>query len=146
MSHHLKPFEPFADLMSFDPVRNIENMLRELRHPGQWRQDVPAIRLDVEETEQEYDIRADIPGVDKDDIKVEIDGNRVVISAERKQDTEKKRGKSVHAERHWGQQYRAFTLPCPVDDTKAEARYEHGVLKLTLPKKAGAGMHRLDIH
>ncbi|NIA53006.1 Hsp20/alpha crystallin family protein [Massilia sp. TW-1] len=146
MSHHLKPFEPFTDLMSFDPVRNVEDMLRAFRQPGQWRSDVPAIRLDIDETEQEYDIRADIPGVEKDDIKVEIDGNRVVISAERKQDTEKKRGNTVHSERHWGQQYRAFTLPNPVDDAKAEARYEHGVLKLTLPKKAGAGMHRLDIH
>ena len=146
MSHHLKPFEPFADLMSFDPVRNFEDMLREFRHSAESRAGIPAIRLDVDETEQEYDIRADIPGVDKDDIKVEIDGNRVVISAERKQDTEKKRGNTVTSERHWGQQYRAFTLPCPIDDAKAEARYEHGVLKLTLPKKAGAGMHRLDIH
>ena len=146
MSHHMKPFEPFADLMSFDPVRNFDDLLREFRHAAQLGPDVPAIRLDVEETDQAYDISADIPGVGKDDIKVEIDGNRVVISAERKQDTEKKHGNTVRSERHWGQQYRAFTLACPVDDTKAEARYEHGVLKLTLPKKAGAGMHRLDIH
>jgi HSP20 family protein len=69
-----------------------------------------------------------------------------VISAERKQNTEEKKGNTVRSERHWGQQYRAFTLQYPVDDTKAEAQYEHGVLKLTLPKKAQAGMHRLKIH
>jgi HSP20 family protein len=146
MPNQLTPFEPFSDLMSFDPLRGFEELLREFGRPGQLRQEIPAIRLDVEETDQAYDISADIPGVSKDDIKVEIDGNRVVISAERKQDTEEKRGNTVRSERHWGRQYRAFTLQWPVDDTKAEARYENGVLKLNLPKQAQAGKHRLEIH
>lgn len=54
-------------------------------------------------------------------------------------------GSAVRSERHWGQQYRSFTLQCPIDDGKAEARYENGVLKLTLPKKAGAGTQRVAI-
>jgi HSP20 family protein len=83
--------------------------------------------------------------MNKEDIKVQIDGNQVVISAERKRDTEEKKGNTVHSERHWGQQYRAFTLQCPVDETKAEASYENGVLKLSLPKKAQATSRRLDI-
>ncbi|ALK99605.1 hypothetical protein AB595_12010 [Massilia sp. WF1] len=146
MANHLTPFEPFADLMPFDPRRGFGELLREFRHPAHWDQDMPAIRIDVEETEQAYAITADIPGMNKEDIKVEVDGNQVVISAERKQDTEVKKGNTVRSERHWGQQYRAFTLQCPVDDPKAEARYENGVLKLTLPKKAEAGTHRLEIH
>ena len=146
MSNHMTPFEPFADLMSFNPVRGFEDLLREFGRPGQFRQEAPAIRLDVEETDDAYDISADIPGVGKDDIKVEIDGNRVVIAAERRQDTEEKRGNTVRSERHWGRQYRSFTLQSPVDDTKAQARYENGVLKLHLPKKADAGTHRLEIH
>lgn len=146
MASHLTPFEPFADLMPFDPRRGLDTLLREFYRPAHWDQDVPAIRLDVDETDQAYAITADIPGVNKEDIKVEVDGNQVVISAERKKDTEEKKGNMVRSERHWGQQYRAFTLQCPVDDTKAEARYENGVLKLTLPKKSQAGTHRLEIH
>jgi HSP20 family protein len=146
MANHLTPFEPFADLMPFDPRRGFDALLREFRHPQHWDHDVPAIRLDVDETDQVYAITADIPGMNKEDIKVEIDGNQVVISAERKQDIEEKKGNTVRSERHWGQQYRAFTLQCPVDDTKAEAHYENGVLKLILPKKAQPGTHRLEIH
>ncbi|WP_371765416.1 Hsp20/alpha crystallin family protein [Massilia sp.] len=146
MSNHMTSFEPFADLMSFDPARGFENLLREFGRPGHFSQDARALRLDVEETDDAYDVSADIPGVGKDDIKVEIDGNRVTIAAERKQDTEEKRGNTVRSERHWGRQYRSFTLHTPVDDAKAEARYENGVLKLHLPKKADAGTHRIEIH
>lgn len=146
MANHLTPFEPFADLMPFGPARGFDELLREFGRPGLLRQEVPAIRLDVEETEQAYAITADIPGVKKEDIRVEIDGNQVAISAERKHDSEEKKGNTVRSERHWGQQYRVFTLQCPVDDGKAEAHYENGVLKLTLPKKAQAGTHRLKVH
>lgn len=146
MAHNLTPFEPFADLMSFDPVRNFDQLLREFGRPGHGRQDLPPIRLDVDETDQAYAVTADMPGMNKEDIKVQIDGNQVVISAERKRDTEEKKGNTVHSERYWGQQYRAFTLQCPVDETKAEASYENGVLKLSLPKKAPATSRRLDIH
>jgi HSP20 family protein len=146
MANQLTPFEAFSDLMPFDPARGFEELLREFRRPGQMQQDVPAIRLDVDETDQAYAITADIPGVNKEDIKVQIDGNQVVISAERKRDTEEKKGNTIRSERHWGQQYRAFTLQCPVDEATAEARYENGVLKLTLPKKAQATARRLDIH
>lgn len=146
MANHLKPFEPFADLMQFDPVRGFDELLREFGPGAHLRQELPAIRLDVDETDQAYTVTADIPGVDKNDIKVEVDGNHVVIAAERKQNTAEKKGNTVRSERHWGQLSRAFTLQYPVDDTKAEAHYEHGVLTLTLPKKAQAGMHRLKIH
>lgn len=146
MANHLKPFEPFADLMQFDPVSGFDELLREFRSGAYPRQELPAIRLDVDETDQAYTVTADIPGVDKNDIKVEVDGNHVVISAERKQNTEEKKGNTVRRERQWGQHYRAFTLQYPVDDTKAEAQYEHGVLRLTLPKKPQAGTHRLKVH
>jgi HSP20 family protein len=145
MSNQLTSFEPFADLMSFDPIRGFDELFREFRRPALLRQEAPAIRLDVEETDKAYKVSADIPGVSKEDIKVEIDGSRVAISAERKRETEEKHGNTVRSERHWGQQYRAFTLQCPVDDSQAEARYENGVLKLTLPKKAQSSTQRLAI-
>lgn len=145
MSNQLTRFEPFADLMSFDPLRGFEDMLREFRQPGLLRQEAPAIRLDVDESDQAYTISAEIPGVRKEDIKVDIDGNRVAISAERKRESEEKQGNSVRSERHWGRQYRSFALQTPVDESKAEARYDNGVLKLVLPKKTDAGGRRLSI-
>ena len=145
MTKQLTTFEPFADLMSFDPVRGFEEMFRDFRHPGLLRREVPAIRLDVDESEQAYTVCAEIPGVRKEDIKVEIDGSRVAISAERKRETEEKHGSALRSERQWGQQYRSFTLQCPIDDGKAEARYENGVLKLVLPKKAQPGSQRVEI-
>lgn len=145
MSKQLTTFEPFADLLSFDPLRGFDDLFREFRGPALLRQEAPPIRLDVDETDQAYSVSAEIPGVRKEDIKVEIDGTRVAITAERKRETEERHGNTVRGERHWGRQYRSFNLQCPIDDAKAEASYENGVLKLTLPKKAGATTQRVTI-
>ncbi len=101
--------------------------------------------MDVTEDDQNYLVKADIPGVTKDDIKVAIDGNQVSVSAEMKEEKEASGAGMLCKERHYGQQYRSFTLPQDVDDTKAEAKYENGVLQLTLPKKAGTGRKQLAI-
>lgn len=145
MSRHLAHFEPFADLMHLEPLRGFEDLLREFRHPALLRQEAPDIRLDVEETDQAYAVSAEIPGVRKEDIKVDIDGNRVAISAERNVEHEEKKGSTVRSERRWGKQYRSFVLQVPVDEGKAEAKYEDGVLKLVLPKKSDAAGRRLPI-
>ena len=105
------------------------------------------MRVDISETEQAYQVQADIPGVNKDDIKVSIDGNRVSISAELKDErvTRDGGGKTVRSEREYGQQYRSFVLPQDVDEAGAQARYENGVLLLDLPKKEGTGGRQLAI-
>lgn len=145
MSKHLTRFEPFADLMTLEPLRGFDELLRDWRHGALLRHEAPAIRLDVEETEQAYTLSAEIPGVRKEDIKVDIDGNRVAISAERQRESEEKKGNSLRSERSWGRQYRSFTLETPVDDSKAEAKYDNGVLKLVLPKKADGNGRRLTV-
>ena len=105
------------------------------------------MRVDISETEQAYQVQADIPGVNKDDIKVSIDGNRVSISAELKHErvTRDGGGKAVRSEREYGQQYRSFVLPHEVDEAGAQARYENGVLLSDLPKKEGTGGRQLAI-
>lgn len=105
------------------------------------------MRVDISETEQAYLVQAEIPGVSKGDIKVSIDGNRVSISAERKNEREMRDagGKVVRSEREYGQQYRSFVLPQEVDDAGAQARYQDGVLLLDLPKKEGTGGRQLAI-
>jgi HSP20 family protein len=104
------------------------------------------VRMDVSEDEKGYLVHAEIPGVKKEDIHVNIDGNQVSISAEVKQEREVKEGeKLLRSERYYGSVSRAFTLENEVDDEAAEARYKDGVLELTLPKKKLASARKLVI-
>ena len=104
------------------------------------------LKVDVTEDDKTYVVRADIPGVKKDDIKVEVDGNLVSISAEMKRTKEeKKNGNIVCAERYEGSVYRSFTLGQEVDQATAVAKYTDGVLELTLPKKANGKARQLSI-
>lgn len=106
----------------------------------------PEIRIDVSESDGAYDVEADMPGVRKDDIDITIDGNQVSITAEARRESEKKEGtREVRTERYYGQVFRSFTLPGEVDDAKAQARYEHGVLSLHLPKKENGQQRRIKV-
>ena len=104
------------------------------------------MKMDVSENDKSYTVRAEIPGVKKEDIAVNIDDNQVSISAEVKEEKEKKNGeKLVHKERYYGNVYRSFTLPQDVDEKAAQAHYEHGVLEPTLPKKPASKAKQLTI-
>ena len=104
------------------------------------------MRLDVKETDKEYVVHAEIPGVKKDDINITIDGNQVSITAEVKREKEEKQGEKVlRTERYYGKMYRAFSLAQDVDEAGAEAKYVDGVLDLRLPKKAATHAKRLTI-
>jgi HSP20 family protein len=112
--------------------------------------DAPAgaaqFRVDVSENEKAYTLRAEIPGVKKEDINVTIDGDTVAISAEVKQEKDVKNGDRVlRSERYYGKLYRAFTLGQAVEEAGTHARYAEGVLELTLPKKAAAQAKRIAI-
>ena len=112
--------------------------------PGQ--ANVGQFRVDVSETEQAYTVRAEIPGVKKDDINISIDGDQVAISAEVKNEKEAKDGERVlRTERYYGKVYRAFALGQPVDESAAAAKYQDGILELTLPKKAATQAKRIEI-
>jgi HSP20 family protein len=146
MAYGLTRFNPFKDLARLDPFRGLDEVFNEsLMGPRQHLSDM-APRMDVSETDQGYLVKADIPGVKKEDIKVNIEGNHVSISAETQRESEQKSENMLCTERSWGQYYRSFSLPQPVDDTMANAEYRDGVLELTLPKKAGGASRKLDIH
>jgi HSP20 family protein len=103
-------------------------------------------RVEVSETEQAYTIRAEIPGVKKEDINIAIDGDQVAITAEVKNEKEAKDGERVlRSERYYGKVYRAFALGQPVDENGANAKYADGILELTLPKKAATQAKRITI-
>lgn len=104
------------------------------------------IRVDVKETDQGYTVQAEIPGVAKDDIQVSIDGNVVTLGAEVKQaDTQTSDEKVLRSERYFGSVSRSFQLPADIDQDAAKARYDNGVLNLTLPKKKTGASQRLAI-
>jgi HSP20 family protein len=103
-------------------------------------------KVDVTEDEKTYALRAEIPGVKKDDIHITIDDGQVAISAEARNEMQVKDGERVlRAERYYGKFYRAFALEQAVDQAAAQARYADGVLHLTLPKKAAAASTRVTI-
>jgi HSP20 family protein len=103
-------------------------------------------RVDVTENDNAYTLRAEIPGVKKDDIQITIDGDTVAVSAEVKNEKDVKNGDRVlRSERYVGKVYRAFTLGQPVDESSAAAKYAEGVLELTLPKKAAVQAKRITI-
>jgi HSP20 family protein len=134
---NLTRFNPLAELTRFDPFREFDEMFRLPRGVLRSMPEEPQIRMDVTEDEKGYVVKAEIPGVHKEDIKVSIDGNRVSIEAEVRTEKEEKKGETViRSERYYGNQYRGFTLAQEVDQGRAEATYESGVLSLSLPKKA----------
>jgi HSP20 family protein len=110
---------------------------------------VPAptqFRMDVTENDKEYQVLAELPGVKKEEISITINGNEVAVSAEVKHEKDVKNGGTVlRAERYFGKIQRAFTLGQEVDEATARAKYNDGVLELTLPKKAVAVTKRLAV-
>jgi HSP20 family protein len=104
------------------------------------------IKVDVKETDGGYTVQAEVPGVPKEDIHVSIDGNVVSLRAEVRQYDQKTEGEKVlRAERYFGSVARSFQLPDDVDAAQAKAKYDNGVLTLTLPKKQGGSAQRLVI-
>jgi len=133
-------WDPFEDSLD-DLVKGF--FLRPMRSesPEQLR-----IKMDVKEDDKTYTVHAEIPGVKKEDIQVSIEGNQVAISAEVKRDKQEKQGEKVlRSERYYGRVYRAFALAQDVDQEKAQAKYENGVLELTLPKKAATSTRTLSV-
>ncbi|SCK22480.1 Hsp20/alpha crystallin family protein [Vogesella sp. LIG4] len=104
------------------------------------------IKLDVNESDSSYTVLAEVPGVAKEDIQVEIDGPQVTIKAEVKQFDSQKDERNLRSERYYGMVSRSFQLPADIDRELASAKYENGVLTLTLPKRrGGAGGTRLPV-
>ena len=124
-----------------DPFRSFMRQFRWEPAP-----EVPQILMDLTESDTGYVVTATLPGVKKEDIHVNIDGNRVAIQAEVRRESEQKQGERVlRSERYYGSVARSFQLASELDDARASARFEDGVLRLTLPKKAAPEAKRLQI-
>ena len=140
------------DLMRFDPFTEtfptfsaFPDLFRGIARPARGVEPNVDIKLDVSESNGVYNVKADIPRVKKEDISVAVDGNVVSISAEVKRETEQKDEKWLRTERQYGKVQRAFSLAHDIDSAHVEARYDQGVLKLVLPKKAGGSSTQVTI-
>lgn len=135
----LRVYGPFADTGFEDLVRGFFKPLRE-------NGDAAPIKVDVVEKADAYVVKAEVPGVAKEDIHVTIEGNQVTISAEVKRESEQKEGERlVRSERYYGAVYRSFVLPVELDEAGSNAKYENGVLELTLAKRAESAARKLTI-
>jgi len=135
----LSVYDPFAEVFP----ELFRGMLQPVKAAGG---EALEIRVDVKEADGAYTVQAEMPGVKKEDIHVQIDGNRVSISAEVKRESEKKDGERVlRSERYYGAVARSFSLGSEMDESKAVAKFENGVLTLTLPKKVAPAAKRLAI-
>ena len=143
---NLTRFNPFSEIARFDPFGDFEDAFRLPRSFMRGMPEAPQIKMDVSEDDKAYHVKAEIPGVRKEDIKVSIDGDRVSISAEARKEKEEKKGETViRSERYYGSQFRGFTLQQAIDSAKADAHYENGVLELTLPKREPASAKEIAI-
>lgn len=136
-------------LSRIDPIdQMLPDFFRRLARPLRLAEDgMPGdIRLDVTENDKDYQVRAEIPGAKKDDIRVTVDGSYVSISAEvRREREEKSGGRVLLKETSFGSVSRGFSLAHEIDSKAVVAKLEDGVLKLTLPKREGAGSRSIAI-
>ncbi|BAO86426.1 Hsp20/alpha crystallin family protein [Caballeronia cordobensis] len=140
---HLTRFDPF----SIEPVSEMfQGLFRPLRSLSPEESPLGQVRIDVSETDAVYQVKAELPGVEKKDIDVKLDRNTVSIHAKSERNKEVKEGERViRRERYAGEVSRTFSLGSEIDEAGASAQYQDGILTLTLPKKAPADQKRLQI-
>jgi HSP20 family protein len=151
----LTRWEPFKT--QWDPFKELEEMEKRLstwlRHPAVRRDsDKEALTVaewsplvDISEDEKEYLIKAEIPEMKKEDIKISVEDNVLSISGERKYEKDEKGKKYHRVERAYGSFLRSFTLPDDADGSKVGAEYKDGVLKVHLPKSEKAKPKTIEV-
>ena len=152
---HLK--EATVNLTKWDPFRELEDMTQRLNRifghslvskdkgseaikGTEW-----APLVDVSETDTEYTIKAEIPEVKKEDLKITLQDGVLTIQGERKQEKEEKNKRYHRVERSYGSFLRSFDMPTNVDESKSKAEFKDGVLTLSLPKTEQAKPKAIEV-
>lgn len=133
-------WNPARELSSLQ--RGIDRLFDEMHDvERQWKFN-PA--CDVEESDSYYLVSFDLPGISKDDVKIELVDNQLTVSGERKAETKDRNSQHV-VERFYGTFQRSFMLPVAVDAHKVEASYQDGVLRIAVPKAEAAKPKQIKI-
>lgn len=101
--------------------------------------------VDIAEQENEYVVNVELPGMNKDDVKITLESNVLTIRGEKKQEKESKQGNYHRAERAYGSFQRSFTLPTTVKSDRIDATYKDGILTITLPKVEEAKPKQIEV-
>ena len=135
-------YDPFNDLVD-DFFKGF--LVRPVAYEGGRSDVLPRVKVDVAEKNGAYVVKGELPGVRKEDIHVSVDGAQVTLEAEVKQEKSTDNERVLHTERLYGKVSRAFTLPQEIDESKVQAKFQDGVLELTLPKKQAAPRKQITI-
>jgi HSP20 family protein len=123
--------QKYTDLSDIERI--FENFLNERYFPSLYEM-TGEMKVDIKETEKEYVVEAEVPGFKKEDITIDIDEDRLTISAEAKEEKEEKKENYIRKERSYKSMSRSFSIANVLTD-KAVAKFEDGILTITLPKK-----------
>jgi HSP20 family protein len=145
------------NLVKWDPFVELEDVSKQLnrifgRFPARTEPDRELLAMadwtptvDITETDTAYLIKCEIPGVNKEDVKVNIEDGMITMRGERKQEKEEKDKKFHRIERSYGSFLRSFRLPDNVDETAVKAEFKDGMLNVTLPKSAKAKTKEINV-
>jgi HSP20 family protein len=141
-------WRPFRDLVTVQDEMNsfLENFLGRPLARTEWIEDAWSPSVDISETKDNLVIKAEIPGMKKEDIEISIHDSILTLRGEKKQEKEEKDVNYHRIERSYGSFYRSFTLPASVKADKVKATYKEGVLNITLPKTEEAKPKEIPIN
>lgn len=146
------PLSSFGSLGALSPLRAIaelENEMDRWASSFSWPEEIEGIDFaptcSFKENDKEYIVQFDIPGVKKEDVKIEIENNRLTVSGERDEKKEEKDARHFLSETYYGSFMRSFNLPTAVDENKVDAHYEDGVLTIRVAKTATSKAREVKI-
>ncbi len=128
---------PFFSSWRFPSLPDVSDLWKEssLRWP----------KVDIKETKTQYKITADVPGVNPDDVHVEVEGNQLIIRGKSEEEKEQKDEKVHRVERHSGSFYRSMTLPENAQADKISASHKNGTLQIVIPKRTQKSSSKKEI-
>jgi HSP20 family protein len=132
------PFRIMREMMRFDPFAELEAPLS--AQPGFF---LPAI--DVKETNEAFQFKADLPGVKEQDVEISVTGNRLTLSGQRQEERREENERQHVIETTYGSFSRSFTLPEGIDGDHIQAQMKDGVLTVTVPKRPEVQPRRITI-
>lgn len=140
-------WDPFSELETLQNEMNRLFNFSMARHPGEanvmsgnW---APAV--DIHDCKEEILVKADIPGMNKDEMEITVENDVLMIKGEKKREVEVKEDSCVRSERFYGSFYRSIILPSGVDQTRVAANYKDGVLSIRLPKREEAKPKQIKV-
>ena len=140
----LTPFRDFSQIQeSFD---RLFNEFMNLKKTNGMQEFGFSPSCEIAEEGKTYVMTFDLPGVKKDQVKVEADNDQITIRAERREEKKNESRKKFISEVYYGTYSRTFTLPSPIDEKKIDAKFENGVLTVTVPRSESAKIKQIPVH